>query len=193
MSVNEASDNYAARWRRKYRIELDTPRFRLRPLAEGDQEWLALIWGDREVNRFLWDPSLTPVKARAAAEAMVRIDASYSHFGHWAIEDKATGECHGWAELGKLRPWWGPNDEIGLSYVLRRESWGRGIATEAARRLLQCAFELHGLECVLAIVTEGHKKSVRVLEKLGMRFIKRATLHDGKRVEYFQIDAPAAD
>ena len=53
-----------------------------------------------------------------------------SRFGRWVIRDKSTGDFHGWVELSKLSPWSGPSDEIALSYVLRRTSWGRGIATD---------------------------------------------------------------
>ena len=113
------------------------------------------------------------------------------HFGHWAIQDKSTGAIHGWAELSKLRHWSGPSDEIALSYVLRRASWGQGIATEAAARLLRCAFEVQQLDRVMAVTMAGNTPSERVLEKLGMRFISAARSADGKILQYFRIDAPS--
>jgi RimJ/RimL family protein N-acetyltransferase len=119
-------------WRRKYRITLETPRFLLRPLIGDDADWLAGLFTDPEVNRFLVDGALSPKAARQTAEAIVSLDLMKCQLGHWAIQDKATGAIHGWTELSKLRPWSRPSDEIALGYVLRRASWGQGVATEAA-------------------------------------------------------------
>lgn len=171
--------------RRKYRIHLETPRLLLRPLIADDAEWLAEIFTDPEVNRFLLDGALPPEQARRTAEAIVSLDLMKCHFGHWAIHDKSTGVIHGWTELSKLRPWSGPADEIALSYVLRRASWGQGIATEAAAGLLRCAFEVQQLDRVMAVIMAGNTPSERVLQKLEMRFIQA----DGA-LRYFQIDAP---
>jgi ribosomal-protein-alanine N-acetyltransferase len=171
-------------WRRKYRIPLETPRLRMRPLIADDAHWLAALYSDPEVNRFLLDGALAPEEARRAAEATISLDLMKCHFGHWAIQDRSTGAIHGWTELSKLRPWSGPSDEIALSYVLRRASWGQGIATEAAGRLLRCAFEVQQLDRVLAVIMAGNAPSERVLRKLGMRFIQA-----DENLRYFQIDA----
>jgi len=178
------------RWRRKYRIELETERFRLRPLRDEDVDWINGLCMDPDVNRFLWECCTSVEKARRTAEAIVYLDLNKYHFGHWAIQDKQTGVIHGWTELGKLRPWCGPSDEIALSYVLRRASWGQGIATEAAGRLLQHGLEVNELDRVMAVIMAANAASRRVLEKLGMRPIQTATSHDGKDLQYFIIEAP---
>ncbi len=162
----------------------------LRPLVYNDVGWLSELLCDAEVCRYLWDGACDPEEARRGAEAIVNLDLWHCRFGHWAIQDRGTGEIHGWTELGKLRPWSGPSDEISLSYVLRRRSWGRGIATEAAGRLLQCAFDLHELERVMAVTMAGNTASQRVLEKLGMRFVERAPRVVGRDLVYFEIAAP---
>ena len=183
--------DYQQRWRKRFRINLETPRFLLRPLVPADAEWIADLYLDPEVNRYLWDCAATREEARHGAEAIVQLDQHMCHFGYWAIVDRESWEVHGWTDLGKLRPWEGPSDEIALSYVLRRTSWGQGIATEAAGRLLQYAFELHDLPCVMAVIIVGNDASKRVLEKLGMKALpKTRTLRDGKTLQYFRIEAP---
>jgi RimJ/RimL family protein N-acetyltransferase len=177
-------------WRRKYRIDLETARFLLRPLITTDADWLAQLFVDPQVNRFLWDGPSAPEHARRTAEAVVSLDLTRCQFGYWAIQDKVTGSIHGWAELSKLRPWSGPSDEIALSYVLGPASWGRGIATEAAARLLRHAFEVQQLERVMAVIMAANTASKRVLEKLGMRLVHNAESVEGKNLEYFSIDAP---
>jgi RimJ/RimL family protein N-acetyltransferase len=177
-------------WRSKYRIDLETPRFLLRPFTNDDVAWLSDLLSDAQVCQFLWDGVSTPDQASSAAEALVTLDLWYCRLGHWAILDRVSGFIHGWTELGKLRPWAGSSDEIALSYVLRRSSWGQGIATEAAGRLLRYAFEVHHLERVMAVTMAGNQASQRVLEKLGMRSFENACSVDGRELLYFRIDAP---
>ena len=76
-------------WRRKFRINLETPRFVLRPLIAEDVQWLTELFRDVDVNRFLW--STEPAEARRTAEAVVFLDMHRSHFGVWAIQDKHDG------------------------------------------------------------------------------------------------------
>jgi [ribosomal protein S5]-alanine N-acetyltransferase len=177
--------NQQDEWRAKYRIHLHTPRLLLRPLIESDTAWLTELLCDAEVCQFLWDGPSEREQAHGAAQAIVNLDLWHCRFGHWAILDRKTAAIHGWVELSKLRPWDGPSDEIAISYVLRRHSWGQGIATEAAGRLLQFAFEFHRLDRVMAVIMSGNLASRRVLEKLEMRFVKKTLLRNGKELAYF--------
>ena len=56
-----------------------------------------------------------------------------------------------------------------LGYVLCREAWGRGVATEAARTIVNLAFEHLGVWRVWATCATQNAASRRVLEKVGMR------------------------
>ena len=60
--------------------------------------------------------------------------------------------------------------EIELAYELSPEWWGRGLATEASRVCLHYAFEEVGLERVVAGVEPQNVASIKVIEKLGMRY-----------------------
>jgi len=182
--------DFEATWRRRFRIDLETPRLLLRPLIPEDVDWLARLFADPEVSRFLLGGAGALEQARRTAEAVVSLDRKRCQFGLWAILDKASGVVHGWTELSKLRPWSGPSDEIALSYVLCPASWGRGIATEAAGRLLQHALQVQRLDRVMAVIMAENIASRRVLEKLGMRFIENAESVEGKNLQYFRIDAP---
>ena len=71
-----------------------------------------------------------------------------------------------------------------------RAAWGRGIATEAAARLLRHAFEVHQLDRLMAVIMAGNTASKRVLEKLGMRLIQNAEAAERTNLEYFSIDGP---
>lgn len=55
-----------------------------------------------------------------------------------------------------------------LGYTFRRESWGRGFATEAAGLLLRIGFETLGVEQIIATRHPDNIGSARVAAKIGM-------------------------
>lgn len=79
------------------------------------------------------------------------------------IADRASGQFLGVADLTI-----GSHGAL-LDYVLCRFAWGRGVATEAARRLVDLAFEHFGVWRVWATCAPQNPASRRVLEKAGMR------------------------
>ena len=93
-------------------------------------------------------------------------------------------------ELSKLRPWSGPSEETALSYVLRRESWGHGVATEAAGRLLRNAIEAPMPDTVMALIMAENRASAPMLEKLGLRPGENADTSNWPHLQYFTITHP---
>jgi len=90
-----------------------------------------------------------------------------SLFGFWVIE--VSGEFAGWVSL---RP--GDNPlTASIGYRFRKSAWGRGYATEAARWMLELAFNEANLETVTATTYERNVGSRRVLAKIGMRLARR--------------------
>lgn len=59
-----------------------------------------------------------------------------------------------------------PAVEIG--WRLARSAWGKGYATEAARRALRFAFEDRGLDEVVSFTSAGNLRSQAVMERIGM-------------------------
>jgi RimJ/RimL family protein N-acetyltransferase len=78
----------------------------------------------------------------------------------------------------------GPDVEIGWRLV--RKAWGRGIATEAARRLLTHAFAMVELPRVVADIASANRASQRVAEKIGMERVESMG-NRGGRYDRFQI------
>ena len=150
-------------------IELRTPRLRLRPFTEADGSAHLALYQDPEVTRqlgggpFAGDQIAT--RSRRAVEKFVRHWAEKG-FGVFAVEDLATGRFLGQCGLSTI-------DELGeieVLYALERAAWGRGLATEAARRALAYGFDELRLERIIAVTRPEHARSRRVLEKLGMRY-----------------------
>jgi putative acetyltransferase len=70
-----------------------------------------------------------------------------------------------------------------LGYVLAQPYWGRGLMTEAAKRVIAFAFEEMNLEVLSVIHYPFNARSKRVIEKCGFVYegtLRRAgILHDG--------------
>ena len=164
--------------------ELRTGRLLLRGWRRADVEPLAAMNADPEVMRHVGSCARLPdaTSARLPAEALAEArhivaDARGGPYGLWAIEEPAPAAFHGWAGLFPLEA--GP--EIEVAYRLPRASWGRGIATEAAARLVAHGFADLGLDRIVAVTAPENHRSRRVLEKLGLTFMntRRAYGIDG--------------
>ncbi len=79
----------------------------------------------------------------------------------------------------------GPGVEIG--WWLAPSHWGQGLATEAARHALAYGFEVTHLDRIVAIAHPANRDSLRVMERIGMRF-EREAMHKGIRVVLYAID-----
>ncbi len=61
---------------------------------------------------------------------------------------------------------------IDIGWRLGQNHWGQGFATEGAKRCLEFAFEVAGLDEVVAICPEINLPSEAVMKKTGMQKIK---------------------
>lgn len=143
-------------------IQLETERLLLRMWREDDFAAYARMCADPEVMRFLGGKPFT------RAEAWRHLAYVVGHwqlrgYGHWAVEEKASGQVIG--RLGVQDPEGWPGFEIG--WTLARESWGRGFATEGARKALDYAFTELGREHIISLIHPDNKASIRVAERLG--------------------------
>lgn len=150
---------------------LTTARLRLRRIMADDLEHLVALDGDPEVMRYLSGGSPTPreVLAERVLPGFLQRDEARRHLGVWVVESLEDGGFLGWVGLWPLEA----PTEARLGYRLRRSAWGRGYATEAARALLDLAFTEGDLQRVEATTYELNRASQRVLEKLGLRLVRR--------------------
>jgi [ribosomal protein S5]-alanine N-acetyltransferase len=107
-------------------------------------------------------------------------------FGHWALESKETGELVG--RCGPYFPEGWPALEVG--WLLGREHWGRGYATEAARRSLDYAWRELRAERVVSLVAPGNEGSARVARRLGGRPAGTAAIPGLEVLTMFEYERP---
>ena len=144
-------------------VTIETARLRLRPFAASDFEDFARMSADPEVMRYLGDGR--PV---GRINAWFEMAAFVGHwhllgFGEWVAEEKATGAFVG--RIGLQRPEDWPATEVG--WVLSREHWGKGYATEGGRAALDYGFNQLRLRRVISMIHPENAASTRVAEPLG--------------------------
>jgi RimJ/RimL family protein N-acetyltransferase len=158
-------------------VILTTPRVILRAAVEEDISILQnRIFGDSDVMRFAF--SGAPMAGDATEDFIRRFFTFGSSLTGFAVlTEKPAGEIIGFAGLASCGALGADDFEIG--FVLARQAWGRGIATEIGEA--QLAFGFEQLKCgrLLGLVDPRNAPSIHALEKLGMRQLE--AIADSKR------------
>ena len=151
---------------------IETERLVLREPRADDAPDLALAYADPEVVRFIGDGStatLTEVE-RGIEEWLERWESwGLSLF---SLERRDDGRIVGRAGFLRWDPetWQIGGDEVELGWLLAREHWGRGYATEAALALRDWAFDERGLTRLISLIQRENVRSIRVAERLDERY-----------------------
>lgn len=167
-------------------VRLETERLVLRMFRETDFEAYTRIFADPEVMRYVSDG-----KPLSRQEAWRSLAFQLGHwalrgYGMWAVEEKASGSLVG--RIGLLNPEGWPGFELG--WALGREHWGKGYATEGARRALAYAFTELSREHVISVILPENLASIRVAERLGETLEGRVVLF-GREALVYGIHRPA--
>ncbi len=144
------------------------------------------LWSLDEVRRYLWDDQ--PVSRAQVEETVAAAIRSFDEhgYGQWVVfprlgrGDRGADGAIGFCGLTACES----AGEAELLYGLAPAVWHRGLATEAARAMLRLGFEEHGLSRVVAVCDRPNAASIRVMERLGMRFEETVALPLGEGVRY---------
>ena len=166
-------------------VRLETERLVLRMWRESDAGPYAEMCADAEVMRYVGGKPLTGPEAWRNL-ALVIGHWRLRGYGMWAVEEREGGELVG--RVGCWRPEGWPGFEVG--WVLRRNFWGRGFATEAARASLVYAFDVLGQTHVISLIEPDNRASIRVAERLGEK-LEGETEVFGTRVLVYGVDRAA--
>jgi RimJ/RimL family protein N-acetyltransferase len=146
---------------------LETPRFALEPRTLADVEACVAMDSDIEVRRYITPAFRDHFDAdtyRATLAERIGRDAGPG-LGAWTIRpsaDRAT-----FLGMVLLIPVAMTGPEVEIGWRLPRSSWGQGMATEAATRVLRHAFETLALAEVIALIHPENRRSNAVGQRLG--------------------------
>ena len=159
-------------------VELWTQRLILRRYCPEDADALYHSLGtDPAMSQYTgWNPYASPEQAQETVDTLIGHYDDVQYYS-WVmeIEDVLVGTIGAYDVQGD-------SIEVGFSVV---QGWqGRGLATEALRKVLQYLTENEGFACVTAWCASENIASKRVLEKAGMMLAKteKGAIMVGSRV-----------
>jgi RimJ/RimL family protein N-acetyltransferase len=140
---------------------LETERLLLRPLSERDLDAWAAFLADPQATRLLHTPQPIPDRGRALVSLLGWMEQFEDPVGMYSVDVRESGESAGFVGFARREFEWGR--EIELGWLFRREFWGRGYASEAARALRPVVAGR-----VVSMIRVENGASANVARKLGM-------------------------
>ena len=152
-------------------MELRTERLILREYQAADFDAVHAFASDPEVATFVdWGPN-EPDDTKAFLDACTADQAAQPRPRYTLAVTESGG-----APFGSVGLETHGAHHADMGYVIAREQWGQGFASEAAAAILRFGFGVLGLHRIQATCRPENLASVRVLEKIGM--IREGYLHD---------------
>ena len=151
---------------RKLTLPVRTARLNLREFVATDFAAVHAYSSDPRVTRYLF---FGPRDEESTAEYLEELLASQREQPRTrfelAVEEITSGKLIGACDLSLIE-----SGVVDLGYMLAAEQWGLGYATEIALALVDAAFSDLRAQRVISTVDVNNAASIRVLEKIGMRW-----------------------
>ena len=148
-------------------IILETSRLLFRHLDMNDIEALYALYQDNEIRRYFPDGVLSYEETKEEVEWYLQGHPQYPNLGLWATIHKNSGIFIGrcgmlpWEIEGKL--------EIEIAYLLNKDFWHQGLATEAAKGIMFYGFENLHLTRLICMMHPDNVASQKVAQRIGMK------------------------
>jgi [ribosomal protein S5]-alanine N-acetyltransferase len=167
----------------------ETERLILREFTPADAEDFYRIHTDAETMRFQVLPENYSVEVERYYLGR-HIERYYKTlgFGIWALVLKENNRLIG--RCGLVRQPLEGGEEIEVSYLVEREFWNRGFASEAASAALTLGFDKYNLPGIVAFIDPRNTASARVAEKIGMRFERKVEFRSFGEVDLYTAQKP---
>lgn len=162
---------------------LETARLRLEPCGPEHLQGLHAMNRLPEVMRYIGNGE--PETLAGTQRMIERVQQRWQHFGYswWSFIDRASGRVAGAGAVQHLRRDAEPPLDLDalrafpleLGWRLHPDFWRQGLASEAAKRMAQFAFDSLQAEELYAVRDPDNLASGRVMDRLGMRFLGQET------------------
>lgn len=157
---------------------LETERLVLRRFTANDADAIFSMRRDADIMRFIREP-----QSREETVNWLKLVSSHwedEKIGFCAVVEKSSDKIIGWCGLWRLKE----TSEPEVGYAIAKEFWGKGYATEAARRFLEYGFNELNFNEIVAVARPENIASRRVMEKLGMRYDYTGEFYEKRLVHY---------
>jgi RimJ/RimL family protein N-acetyltransferase len=160
---------------------VDTARLLLRPPQAADAAPLLEIHQDPAVVKYvLFGTTQAGITGAWRSVAMMIGHWHLRGYGQWTVVERESGDVIGRVGLWYPEGW--PGLELG--WIIRRERWGCGFATEAAEAALVWTWDHVATDHVISIIQPDNHRSIRVAEKIGETPERREVVNGVESVVY---------
>lgn len=163
------------------KIVLQTKRLLLREFVLDDARDMFNLNSDPEVILYTGDQAFKSVD-----EAHLFLESYKEYkdngFGRWAVLDKKRNVFIGWCGFKRNE-----EDLIDLGFRFFKKEWNKGFATEAAKATLSYGFGTLNFDRIIGRAAKDNVASLKVLEKLGMRYWKVDACHGITNALYYSL------
>ncbi|MBP1846674.1 RimJ/RimL family protein N-acetyltransferase [Rhizobium petrolearium] len=149
------------------KIILETERLRLRSWLDSDRDLFREINADPKVMEFF--PFRRSHEEADAFLTRLNDTITETGLGFYALELKETREPMGFCGLSLANmPEVLPPETVEIGWRLATRFWGHGYVTEAARALLDFAFDKKHLDAIVSFAVTDNHRSTAVMKRLGL-------------------------
>ncbi|RFS18934.1 N-acetyltransferase [Chitinophaga silvatica] len=169
------------------KISIETERLLIRELEYTDEMDLFEMDADPDVHLYIENHPVKSIDEIKKVIEMIKEQYSKNGIARWAVVDKFTNECIGWAGLKYFRE---PlNNQINfyeLGFRFKKKHWGKGFATEASNAILDYGFNNLNIDSIFAITDPKNLNSKKVLTKLGFTNLETFD-YEGDPTDWFEL------
>ena len=153
---------------------LETENLVLRPFKDEDVDDYFGVLDSPEVRRLLHLPESLDRSDAWQQMAWFVGQWELRGTGHWALEEKKSGQFVGRAGLHRPERHDWPGVEVG--WLLHPDYWGRGYATEAGAAAVRYGFEDLQVDKLFSCILPENHRSQAVAKRLGFEFLEERVL-----------------
>lgn len=161
-------------------ISIETKHLSLRLLTEKDLDHLEQLNADSDVRAFFPDGTQNREQTKTRMLELINNYTAHNLPG-FIISDKESNVFLGRCGFSLLE-----DGDVEVGYLLHKNYWGKGYATEALDALLNWAKKNISHQYIIAFAPIQHVASHRVMEKCGMTFYKTDIAH-GVECKFYKI------
>ncbi|MEM6511022.1 MAG: GNAT family N-acetyltransferase [Pseudomonadota bacterium] len=158
-----------------------TARLSFRLMDENDAELLYELDNDPEVMKHLTRGKVSTMQG--IKEVFIpRLNAYRNEqkgWGLWQVNIIESNEFIGWVLVRPMGFFEQPDfSDLEIGWRFKKMSWGKGYASEAALAIAKAVSEPEEVKSLSATALKDNLGSIKVMEKLGLKFVKNYTHKD---------------
>ncbi|MBI1224841.1 MAG: GNAT family N-acetyltransferase [Bacteroidetes bacterium] len=157
-------------------MQFKSDRLSFRLVNDDDFPYIYRLQTDPVVMHFIRPAETTEAPVRERMAIWSKYAAENPGFGVLMIKSADNQEYIGYSVFRHLH--FQPGNEVEIGYTIGQEHAGKGLATEAARRLMQYGQEELGIAEFVAYTNQLNLASNRVLEKSGFKIVREEVVNN---------------